>query len=61
MPRSEGTLPSQANGKRVRVRLFNGIDSHTLSPQGWPADGIDWSIRQPEPHPFNVQFWKLAD
>lgn len=50
-----------AIGRRVRVRLFNGLDSEALTPEGWPADRIDWSIRKPAPHPFDVQFWKVIE
>lgn len=61
MPRNTGTRPGVARGRMVRVRLFNGLDSETLSPQGWSADTIHWAIRRPEPHPFDVKFWKVIE
>jgi hypothetical protein len=53
-------MPGDAKGKRVRVLLHNGCDSHNLTPQGWPADTIDWTLGQP-PHPFQVRAWKVIE
>jgi len=50
--------------RSVHVRLFNGIDSKLRGDPPWPAGGgrppTDWSISQPEPHPFQIKEWILA-
>jgi len=51
MKTNPGHLPSEAIGKRVRVRLAHGgigaCDGNPMSPPGWAADGrggCRWSI-----------------
>jgi hypothetical protein len=51
MKPNPGYLPSEAIGKRVAVRLANGIP---VPPPGWPADGkggCNWRLNG---HPFNI-------
>lgn len=62
-----GYCPDEAKGKRVKVRLRNGMTAGEkpltpTSPPGWPADGekagrgrpMRWSL---ENHPFDVIEW----
>lgn len=58
MPRNHGHKPGLVAGKRVRVSLFGGYDSHEKSPQGWAADTCDWRIDDP-PHPYQIKAWKV--
>ena len=67
---NHGHRPTEAEGKRVKVRLFNGRvcgdkPISPTSPAGWPAGGegvkgaCNWSISNP-PHPFEIkQYWIL--
>lgn len=60
--RNPGRQPGGTEGKRVKVRLFNGTIAGTkpispTSPAGWPADGkgaCNWRISNP-PHPFEIK------
>ena len=60
MPRNEGSQPGCTKGKRVRVRLRNGIDSADYDPPHWPANTLRWSIENP-PHPSDILAWKVAE
>jgi hypothetical protein len=60
MPANPGTQPGATRGKRVRVRLHNGIDSERYDPPHWPADSLRWDIRNP-PHPGDIKFWSLIE
>jgi hypothetical protein len=57
--RNQGVLPGSLQGKRVRVRLFNGADSARFDPSHWDAGSLDWSIRTPSPHPFDIEFFEV--
>jgi len=65
MANTLGRCPSEAAGKRVRVRLRNGT-LHGAEPAsaeakaGWPADGkgaCDWALTG---NPFDIIEWELA-
>lgn len=60
MPRNLGTKPGAARGKRVRVRLHNGIDSASYDPPHWPADTLRWDVSNP-PHPSDIAFFKVIE
>lgn len=70
MPPNPGHLPEECiltdpetgevTGYRmVNVILFNGWDSRKAGSGPWPArDGrppTNWSIRRPDPHPFDIK------
>lgn len=54
---NSGRCPREARGKRVRVRLENGME-----PAGtWAADGkseCDWRLKG---HPFAIAEYEVAD
>jgi hypothetical protein len=54
--RNQGFCPEEAFGKRVRVRLRNGLEPK----ETWAASGRDacrWTL---ENHPFDIMEWELA-
>ena len=51
-----GICPGEAAGKRVKVRLRNGMKPS----ESWPADGrygCRWTLTD---HPFDITHWELA-
>jgi len=56
MKPNPGYCPSEAIGRRVAVRLANGI---TVLAPGWPADGkagCDWRRNG---HPYNIAEYEV--
>ena len=66
---NNGSLPELARGKRVKVRLANGMTCGETAiasgvPKGWPADSsitkgppVRWSKSG---HPFDVAEWDFV-
>lgn len=53
-----GKPPRLPLGRKVMVRLFNGMVEGP-----WPANGqgkCNWRISDP-PHPFGIKQWRVAD
>ena len=56
MIKNDGHMPRDAAGKRVRVKLANGMEPK----EAWPADGkfgCRWSLTG---HHFDIAEWELA-
>lgn len=63
MTPNPGHLPTEAIGKRVRVRLANGRDGRSddnpMSPPGWAADGrggCSWALTG---SPFDIAEYEV--
>lgn len=57
MQANPGHLPPEAAGKRVRVRLRNGV---VTKPEGWAADGrgeCRWSLTG---HDFDIVAYEVV-
>jgi hypothetical protein len=55
-PNEQGRCPREAQGKRVRVTLRNGM----RPPESWPADGkgaCRWTLTGDE---FDILEWEIA-
>ena len=63
MKRNPGHLPSDAIGKRVRVRLAHGgigaCDDNPMSPPGWAADGRTGCRWTRTGQPFDIDFYEV--
>lgn len=58
-----GYLPSEAIGKRVRVKLEHGgegaTDPNPMSPPGWAADGKGGCNWRRSGHPFDIAEYEV--